>query len=223
MRGAFAGVVFDKDGTLLDFAATWNPAIGLAIDTLADGDPAAALHIAEGLGYDLDARVTLPNAPLMAASNAEVVALVPAGLGGERLPDLLAAAVLDSITAAAHADTVLAALVGGGVPAAVATNDDEASTVAQIGRLAWTERFVAVLGYDSGHGAKPEPGMVVEACRRMDVAPGHALMVGDSMADILAGRAAGTTTVYVGPDARRGAEADHWISALDELLPILGG
>lgn len=223
MRDAFAGVVFDKDGTLLDFAATWNPAIGLAIETLADGDPAAALHIAEGLGYDLDARATLPDAPLMAASNAEVVALVPPGMGGERLPDLLATNVLDSITAAAHAEAVLVALGGGGVPAAVATNDDEASTVAQIDRLAWTERFVTVLGYDSGHGAKPEPGMVVEACRRMEVAPGDALMVGDSMADILAGRAAGTTTVYVGPDARRGAAADHWISALDELLPILGG
>jgi phosphoglycolate phosphatase len=223
MRGAFAGVVFDKDGTLLDFAATWNPAIGLAIDILADGDLAVALHIAEGLGYDLDARVTLPNAPLMAASNAEVAAMVPPGLGGDRLPDLLAAAVLDSITAAAHADTVLAALGDGGVPAAVATNDDEASTVAQIGRLAWTERFVTVLGYDSGHGAKPEPGMVIEACRRMDVAPGDALMVGDSMADIVAGRAAGTTTVYVGPDARRGAEAHHWIAALDELLPLLDG
>ena len=223
MRGAFAGVVFDKDGTLLDFDATWNPAIGLAIDTLADGDLAVALHIAEGLGYDLDARVTLPNAPLMAASNAEVAAMVRPGLGGERLPDLLAAAVLESITAAAHAETVLSALGVGGVPTAVATNDDEASTIAQIGRLAWTERFVAVLGYDSGHGAKPEPGMVIEACRRMDVAPGDALMVGDSMADIVAGRAAGTTTGYVGPDARRGAEADHWIAALDELLPLLGG
>lgn len=221
MRGAFAGVVFDKDGTLLDFAATWNPAIGIAIETLADGDLAAALHIAEGLGYDLDARVTLPDAPLMAASNAEVAAMVPLGLGGERLPDLLAAAVLDSITAAAHAETVLAALGVGGVPAAIATNDDEASTVAQIGRLAWSDRFVAVLGYDSGHGAKPEPGMVIEACRRMDVAPRDALMVGDSMADIVAGRAAGATTVYVGPDARRGAEADHWIAALDELLPLL--
>ena len=138
MRGAFAGVVFDKDGTLLDFAATWNPAIGLAIDTLADGDPAAARHIAEGLGYDLDARATLPDAPLMAASNAEVVALVPPGMGGERLPDLLAAHVLDTITAAAHAETVLAALGVGGVPAAVATNDDEASALAQIRRLTWT-------------------------------------------------------------------------------------
>ena len=82
---------------------------------------------------------------------------------------------------------------------------------------------MAVLGYDSGHGAKPEPGMVIEACRRMDVAPGDAMMVGDSMADIVAGSAAGTTTVYIGPDARRGAEAHHWITALDELLPLLDG
>ncbi len=221
MSGTVAGVVFDKDGTLLDFAATWDPAIGLAIETIADGDEGAALVIADALGYDLGERVTLPGAPLFASSNAEVVAMVPAGLGGERLPDLLAASVLDTITAAAHADTVLGALGGLGLSAAVATNDDEASTVAQVAQLGWTEHFVAVLGFDSGHGAKPEPGMVLEACRRMGVEPANAVMVGDSPADILAGRAAGATTVYVGPDPDRGAMADHWITALDELLTLL--
>jgi len=217
------GVVFDKDGTLLDFAATWDPAIARAIEILADGDITAGIRIAEGLGYDLAGRVTPPGAKLFAASNAAVAAMVPDGLGGDRLPGLLAELVLETVTAAAGADALLGRLGELGVPAGVATNDDAASAVAQVERLAWTDHFVCVLGYDSGHGVKPAPGMVIEACRRMGVAPSDALMVGDSPADIAAGRAAGATTIYVGPDPVRGEGADHLLGTLDELVALVGG
>jgi phosphoglycolate phosphatase len=214
-------VVFDKDGTLLDFERTWNPAIARAIHILADGDDAVAALIASTLGYDLVARMTLPGAPLIAASNGEIVAMLPDGLGAERLPDLLAAAVLDTVAAADHAERLLDHLAARGIPIAVATNDNEDSTLAQLDRLGWTSRFVTVLGYDSGHGAKPDPAMVVEACRRLGVSPLRSAMVGDSPADVESGRAAGAATVYVGPDPARGATAHHWIRALDELVHLI--
>lgn len=214
-------VVFDKDGTLLDFEQTWNPAIARAIAIMADGDDRVADVIADALGYDLDAGVTRPNAPLIAASNDEIVAMLPAGLGAHRLPDLLATAVLDTVAAARNAELLLDHLADAGVPLAIATNDNVDSTFAQLDRLGWTSRFAAVLGYDSGHGAKPEPGMVIEACRVVGVAPTRAAMVGDSPADIESGRAAGATTVYIGPDRDRAATAHHWIRGLDELIDLI--
>ncbi len=40
---------------------------------------------------------------------------------------------------------------------------------------------------------KPEPGMILTACREFDIDPAHSAMVGDRLSDIAAGRAAGGT------------------------------
>ena len=37
---AIVGVLFDKDGTFVDFDATWGPATHAIIHALAGGDPA---------------------------------------------------------------------------------------------------------------------------------------------------------------------------------------
>ncbi len=44
---------------------------------------------------------------------------------------------------------------------------------------------------------KPKPGMLLEGARRLSIDPGDSFMFGDSPRDILAGRAAGSTPVYV--------------------------
>ena len=52
----FQGIVFDKDGTLLDFAETWDPAIFAAIRKAAVGDLARQQAIAD----ELDAPASAP-------------------------------------------------------------------------------------------------------------------------------------------------------------------
>ena len=81
----FQGIVFDKDGTLLDFAATWDPAIFAAIRKAAVGDLARQQAIADELGYDLSARsfVVQPKdgaALLFHAENKDICSLVVDGL-----------------------------------------------------------------------------------------------------------------------------------------------
>jgi D-glycero-D-manno-heptose 1,7-bisphosphate phosphatase len=44
---------------------------------------------------------------------------------------------------------------------------------------------------------KPEPGMVEQACRDMDLDPSRSVMVGDRWLDVACGRAAGTRTILV--------------------------
>lgn len=44
---------------------------------------------------------------------------------------------------------------------------------------------------------KPRPGLVIEAARRLDVAPGDCVVIGDIAADVLAAHAAGARGVLV--------------------------
>ncbi|MEO0380084.1 MAG: HAD-IA family hydrolase, partial [Pseudomonadota bacterium] len=52
-------------------------------------------------------------------------------------------------------------------------------------------------GFDSGHGGKPAPGQLLAFCEAMDLPPEAVLMVGDSLHDLHAGRAAGMRCVAV--------------------------
>jgi D-glycero-D-manno-heptose 1,7-bisphosphate phosphatase len=44
---------------------------------------------------------------------------------------------------------------------------------------------------------KPEPGMIEQACRELDLDPSHSVMVGDRWLDVACGRAAGTRAILV--------------------------
>ena len=64
------GVLFDKDGTLVDFHETWGPATHAIIHALAAGDPALMRAQAEILHFSLNEKRFLPTSPLIAGSSA---------------------------------------------------------------------------------------------------------------------------------------------------------
>ena len=51
---AIVGVLFDKDGTLVDFDETWGPATHAIIHALAGGDPELIRAQAETLQFPLE-------------------------------------------------------------------------------------------------------------------------------------------------------------------------
>lgn len=72
---------------------------------------------------------------------------------------------------------------------------------------------------------KPEPGLVLDACARLDVDPRRTVVVGDIGGDVAAARAAGATGVLVPNGATRRAEVaaapvvrDDLGSVVDDLL-----
>lgn len=84
-------------------------------------------------------------------------------------------------------------------------------------------------GYDSGHGAKPQPGMVTAFAAHLGVAPSRIAMVGDSPYDLVAARAAGAVSVAVlsgplGPAARdtMAPLADYILDSVADLPALLG-
>ncbi len=121
----------------------------------------------------------------------------------------------------------LARLRAAGLLLAVATNKVEAITIDLIDKLGIGGYFAAVVGAESVGRRKPDPESLCLILERLRVAPSQAIMVGDTAADIVAGRAAGMPTCadlggYGTPGEIRAAGPDHAISSIDELPGLLG-
>jgi phosphoglycolate phosphatase len=214
------GLVFDKDGTLFDFHATWAAWTAGLIDELAAGAPASAARLADRLGFDLAGARFEQGSPMIAGTM-EVV--IDAVLGA--LPHLdetaLRRMIIETSAAAPQVEAaplapLLDRLRGAGLRLGLATNDSEAPALAHLGRAGVLDRFDFVAGYDSGHGAKPGPGQLLAFCAATGLPPAACAMIGDSTHDLDSGRAAGMTTIAVltGPASR-----DDLAPHADVVLP----
>ena len=101
----------------------------------------------------------------------------------------------------------------------VATNDAEAPARANIAQLGATKQFDFIAGFDSGYGAKPEPGMLLAFAQQFNLDPQSCVMVGDSTHDLHAGRAAGMATVGVLTGLADQSELSPYA---DVVLPDIG-
>ena len=194
-------VLFDKDGTLFDFQTTWG---GWASDLMADyarGDAAVLARLDAAFGIDVTARRFRRGSPFVAGTEAEGLAILKQVLPDWAEDELVA--VRRSAQARARPVPVgdvaacLDAVAAFGCALAVVTNDNETDARAQLADLGVLDRFGTVIGYDSGFGSKPAPGMCLGAATALGVAPAACVMVGDSTHDLHAGRAAGMACVGV--------------------------
>lgn len=194
-------VLFDKDGTLFDFHATWSAWALALIERLAEGSDETRADLAREMQFDLAAGHFLPSSPIIAGTNLEAAICVARALPGrapEEMEMLLA-------TEAAHAPLVpatplvplLEALLAEGLRLGVMTNDSEFAALAQLKAAGVHGHFHFVAGFDSGYGAKPDPAPLLAFAQASGLAPERVVMVGDSTHDLLAGRAAGMQTVAV--------------------------
>lgn len=123
---------------------------------------------------------------------------------------------------------VLTRLQARGVPWGIVTNKAERFTLPLVRTLSLHEHAAAIVGGDTTPHSKPHPAPLLEAARRIGVAPEVCVYVGDDLRDVQAGRAAGMATVaaawgYLGlgePVSAWGA--DHVIESPGELLNLLG-
>lgn len=80
---------------------------------------------------------------------------------------------------------------------ACVTNKPREFTLPLLERAQLLQLFDAVVCGDEVPHKKPHPDALLEACRRLDVAPTEAVMIGDSFNDVVAGRAAGLRVILV--------------------------
>jgi len=105
---------------------------------------------------------------------------------------------------------------------AVVTNDAELSARVQLESLGWIDHFEVIVGYDSGLGSKPDPGMVIAALERLETAADDCVLVGDTLAGVHAAQNAGVMSILVG-EAGVDTAAAITIGSLDELATIVLG
>ena len=203
-----AGLVFDKDGTLFDFNATWGAWSRLMLATETQGDPDLLVTLAAALGYDLEGERFHPGS-LVIAEPVDVIADTILAVTGQTDRTGLTARMNEAARAvpqqhAADLPALTARLRGLGLTLGVATNDAEESALRHLSDAGIGEDFAFIAGYDSGHGSKPAPGQLLAFCAVTGLDPAACAMIGDSTHDLTAGRAAGMVTVGVltGPALR---------------------
>jgi phosphoglycolate phosphatase len=207
-------ILFDKDGTLFDFEASWADWMAETIVRLARGDAGLERALAVRLRFDLPARRFSCDSPVIAGTLHDTVPLIEPLLpfmSAERIAeDLQSSAAVAPMLPTVPLDPLLRGLRQDGYALGVATNATRSELDAHLDAAGIELAFDFLVGCDSGHGAKPGPGMCLAFAAHLGCAPGAVVMVGDSLHDLKAGRAAGMRTVGVLTGlARR-----------DELLPF---
>lgn len=195
------GIVFDKDGVLFDFQRTWGAWAHRMIEVLADGDDGLGQRLADTLAYDRPTRTFRPESFAIAGPAHHISEALARQLPGRSLDDvhrfLVAEASRTPLAPAVPLRPTLLSLRERGLRLGVATNDAEVAAKAQLASQNALDVFDLICGFDSGFGAKPDPGMCLAFAKATGIAPDALIMVGDSTHDMDAGRAAGFSCVAV--------------------------
>ncbi|MCP4334300.1 MAG: HAD family hydrolase [Gammaproteobacteria bacterium] len=230
----YHGIVFDKDGTLLDFNRTWLPIYRYAAQEFAAGDPELAEQLLAQHGFDPQ-RKQFQGGSLLAAGNNQQIAEEWASQLGKpeqieaislRLNDIFHERGLIEATPVANLASTLRRLKAAGLKLGVATADSHQGILNTLQSFNVLQEFDFLAGYDSGHGAKPEAGMVQAFCQQLSLQSDAVVVVGDNCHDIEMGRNANAglcVGVLTGTSSRAELEsiADIVLDDISALLDYL--
>jgi phosphoglycolate phosphatase-like HAD superfamily hydrolase len=228
-------LIFDKDGTLIEFHLMW----GVWVDELAGRLEAEGGRPLRGglyslLGVDPETGLVHAHGLLAATPMSRIRELVEAYVVESGVPPQQAEAAVDAAwhapdpVALAQPVTDLKALFARLRPRvalfAVATSDDRDPTERTLAALGIAGEMAALVCADDGIANKPAPDPVLHLCRLLGVPPERTAVVGDSPADLRMARAAGaarTIGVLTGVADRDDLAplADAVLSSVAELAP----
>lgn len=230
------GILFDKDGTLVDFRATWIPAYRGVADELAErlgGGERLAASLLDRQGYDVRSGEFAEDSLLLWETNEAIAAAwhtSPEVAGRIDVLEVVLRHFSDVERYPPQPVGDLSALLGRlrdrGLSLGVATMDDTAIAQAHLRHLGIAEQVDFVVGADAGHGAKPAPGMALAFCAALGLSPAEVIVVGDTPADLLMARNAGCAqaiAVLTGatPAHALVPHADTVLSSVQELERLL--
>jgi phosphoglycolate phosphatase len=208
---AIRGILFDKDGTIIDYWRTWVPINRQAALYAAGGDQAIADQLLRLGGHDPKTDRIVPGTPLAAGDYLDIARAFAAHHGiapAEELAPGIARVFREGGRGSALLPGVretLAELKRRGFRLGIATNDTADGLEASLAGHDILRHFEFAAGCDSGYGAKPDPGMALAFCKAIGADPHEVALVGDAVHDLVMGRAAGAAVnigVLSGTSAR---------------------
>ncbi|MGG6310013.1 HAD family hydrolase [Paenibacillus macerans] len=238
-------ILFDKDGTLLDFIHTWGTWGELLLARFSSElkrrgmkELPSRLLNEWGIGYDEDGEIAGydRNSPLSMGTVDDLLTLLAlegykSGLSWAEARVLAAEcrqeadeALERSRTARLLPDVLpfLEQCKLAGIRLGIVTSDETESAEKHLGWLGIRSFFSVCIGADRVSRGKPFPDMVELACRRIDVEMSRTAVIGDTNGDMLMARSAGTAAA-IGLDPGHAAgkggfpEADAVVASYREL------
>jgi phosphoglycolate phosphatase len=232
MRGKsprISGLLFDKDGTVIDYWKTWLPINREVARYAAGGDPDLRDALLRLGGQDPVTDHVTPGSAFAGASMEAIVDLL-AGHLGHRAPKDLSQTVARLFR---DGGARTSELIGGaretliemkrrGFVLGLATNDTAAGLEASLQRHDVLALFAFTVGCDCGHGAKPEPGMARAFSAATGIACDAMAVIGDSIHDLEMAERAGAglrVAVLSGTSGRADLEghADLVLTSISDM------
>jgi phosphoglycolate phosphatase len=192
------GVLFDKDGTLIDVTGTWVPVYREMLTELATPDPAQVEALMVRAGYDSETGSFRAGSTLAGGTTRELIELWWPNLDRDQVEEMVRIMDVDYRDLALKhlkplmpIEPILGELRAIGLKLGVATNDTVLSARNHMEALGVLDRFDVIIGADSVERPKPAGDMVEAFARSAGLRPSEIAMVGDNPHDMETARAGG--------------------------------
>jgi phosphoglycolate phosphatase len=188
---AIKGILFDKDGTLIDLDGTWVPVYRQFLQDAFSMSRDEAEHKMEGAGFDRTNGRFRSNSVLAGGTTKQLVEhwwpMAPAA-EQDRLVHVIdvecAPMARSHLKPLLPVAEVLAPLRRRGLVLGVGTNDSHFSALSQLAHLGLSDYFDAVIGADTVARPKPSGDMIRRFAELTSLQPDEVAMVGDTLHDM---------------------------------------
>lgn len=223
------GVLFDKDGTLIDVHSTWIPIYRQMLGELFATDEDGANALMGQVGYDHAKQGFRPGSIIAAGTTAQLVDVWWPGLDARGRAEKIrmidhdfGALVNASLVPLMPLEPIFTELRSMGLKLGVATNDSHVAARNHMSAVGVIEHFEDIIAADTVPVAKPSGNMIRRFADVTGLAPSAIAMVGDNSHDMEEARNGGAGLAIAVLSGNAGHDdiahlADHTVASVAEL------
>lgn len=196
------GILFDKDGTLLDLHSLWNSWFDQFYETISNQQVVSKSELAEFIGLDIENKIVSPRGPLAIGTVEDIAIIAALYLYRQKLSWNEAVQTsrnsIQEVNATIDWDRYLQPLQGlsaflekarqSGVKMGVVTSDDTDIAEQHLHLLNIHDYFQSIIGSDQIVNPKPFPDIGDKACQEMMIDPESVVVIGDTNGDMKLGK-----------------------------------
>ena len=208
------GIIFDKDGTLIDFHATWGPILRQAVDKLVEPFEDKEIiteNVFKTLGVDQQSMQSF-DGPYSIASFDKIYTVVSTVLyqhgmkwtdAEQRVLKIFKKAAetpptLEQLSPTTHLPTFFDSLSSHGIKIGVATADNRHGTLDTLEKLQCNiDSIFLACADDLSLPSKPNPSLLDSIAQRWGTKTAKIAMVGDTIGDVYMAQKAGSVSIGV--------------------------